>query len=634
MVGRCAALLWLFLAVALDAENASTQLQQLQTALEEATVHRYPEQRDSVEEFSATVLRFLHSGCREEHRDNIFGPAVVKSDELSQTNMMAEACGSQSDSQLSGGSLTNSAVWHIASSLQTCGVRGVHQTWPLSSSTWQTVALQSAFDLKSLAEIRSDNASLICRLGRQSIRPKATSEDGSEIDEMETDEKLVTPTRSKLPRCPRCGKSISFDKAAQAELMSLHRGLTEETTLADMDNSLLSGSAACAEEVKHVENELVKSYVSGGASALLSSIELLGCGTCELEAIARLALAEKVEVPEASAFAALAYVRCSSVLDETSGSVEVRLTEALKALERAIWKGVAFPLLHEAASKAIFGLRRSRLEYKVSVAAAICKEKHNTSITDFMDSWSLVDASMHPGVRLESDALGKWGSASKGGWNPLRIGLTYFDLVAGLEPLLAAHALALGALWFRRAAQDLMEARDQTAWLDAELLAAGKELTKSILGVIQATAYAAYKIAVSSLSPGSQFLVLSVCSKALVPLDEGNQKSEVSSWSSMIHSRFMFLAKNLPFASPAVSSLMHAQRLASIAERLHDSFAFLIESMGAQGFPHDTAAVGDAQLSLFEAAIARRQDTQATLLHPFALRVCSAVANYMRWEPA
>ncbi|CAE8690488.1 unnamed protein product [Polarella glacialis] len=393
--------------------------------------------------------------------------------------------------------------------------------------------------------------------------------------------------------------------------MMLHKRLLDEAPLGEESFSLLGSSAACGGRVEQSEAQLASAWAEAGPSSFLSFTARLGCTSCELEAVSNFVNKGGLErSEEAHAFAALAEVRCAAQGQEA-------LEESSRHLEEAVWRGLAYPLLQEAAAQTVMGLRKvGRLLPEASLGR-LCRDS------------SLAVLGSEPSEASERELLrARRGKEDAGSWNPLRVGLAYLDLAtqeSAERRLETAQALALGALWFRHAAQELISAGDKhVSWLHDDLLqgssSPGEGVIRTLLSVVHLVAHSAHQVAVSGLTPGPQFLVLWTCSQALAPPQEPSWSTGPwQTWrSSAVFLRLEFLGRQSPFLSPPMPLLSDVRRLADIAERLHTVFARLLQTTSAQDLPQDPGVAGAAHLGLFEAAVVAGRRDEALTLGPFA----------------
>eukprot|EP00439_Symbiodinium_sp_Y106_P063310 s1699_g9.t2 len=156
-----------------------------------------------------------------------------------------------------------SALWHVVHDLSKCGVRGLPTVWP-TGGEWQVLQQQASQHLAALADVRTDNASLICRHFRApSLEPEAN--DSAEAE----------PARgSRVPRCPRCGWAVARDQDVQSALLFLHRDLqiSVEDQAGDRELHFIENTAACAGEIDLRAREFFELWNSGGLSGFTRDV--------------------------------------------------------------------------------------------------------------------------------------------------------------------------------------------------------------------------------------------------------------------------------------------------------------------------------------------------------------------------
>ncbi|CAE7335264.1 unnamed protein product [Symbiodinium natans] len=439
--------------------------------------------------------------------------------------------------------------------------------WPCTEL--RVLQQQTSQHLAALADIRTDNASLICRHFRA-----PAWDDGA------NDSEGAEPVHSRVPRCPRCGWAVARDQDVQSALRFLHRDLqisTEDQAVGHGDAHFIETSAACAGQIDHRAAEFFELWADGGLAATLGRLDALDCSPCELQALDRFAAQVHAEF-----LAALAALRCADASGEAPSALEPKLLKAVDVLEEALWKGLGFPSLHEAAATAVFALRRGR-------SAGLARRCPGSSpLPTYAAALDSTQQELTPAFHHEREALRRFANGEP--FEPLSLALAYAELA---ETDVAAQALALCALWLREAA-----------------VHGSREAQVALPLVVQS----AHRLAVSSLPPASQLIVLRSCSQALA---SGTERAFAAP-ARAVAERLEALERQLPFTSPPVPLLVAFGRLESIAERLHLAYARLLQTVGQEELPMDPQAVDTAQLGLFEASAANGRREEAAALHPFA----------------
>lgn len=418
---------------------------------------------------------------------------------------------------------TAPGLWHLAETLQRCGVRALPKEWLSEELQWQGLQQEVSEHFSALADVRSDEASVICRHFRSATKFQSDNE----TDETDSSVRL---------RCPRCGKAIGQAKDMQSKLQVLHRDLDPSIRGSSGETiALIESSAACNEELQlhqlhqlHVHTRFPE---QASASAMLAAIEDLDCTTCELQAFGSADLL----------WSALALLHCAPHLDEAPALLEQRLQLAMEVLESNLWRGVGFPSLHEAVSKKIFQLRRSR-RFKNFQSQSRLGESISVNNSFTLSPGSEVSDSWEESKILENH-------------EPLDISMGYFRLAQRMDAqdgTARAQSLALAAFWLRQVPGS---AAAQAAQLVAE---------------------AAYRSA-QFLRPGLQMLVLQTCLGALQPFNGRPLRFH----GEVLH-RLQQLLAQVPVTLLPRVTLVQMHQIAPYVDRLHSSFVRLLQTVSLQ----------------------------------------------------
>ena len=433
--------------------------------------------------------------------------------------------------QVPGGGTATGMLWRLAETLQRCGVRALPNEWLSDDLQWQGLQQEVSESFGALADVRSDDASIICRRFRAAKSAAGANE-----------------TDAPRLRCPRCGKAIGQAKDMQSRLQVFHHdldGSINDGMTDGRENSLIEISAACREEV-HVHAARFQQAQSG--AAMLAEIESLECNSCELQALGA--------ADSNLLWSALGLLHCAPQLDEAPSLLEPRLHRAMEILELNLWKGVGFPSLHEAVSKEIFHLRLSkRFQNFESSRFCLALNKSVTVVSGLgaKDFWEEEERQMLAENHKPAD-----------------VSIGYFRLARRLKTnamdaaqQAVAQSLALAGFWLR---QVQSSAATQAAQLVVE---------------------AAYRAAMR-LSPGLQMLVLQTCLEALRPFNGRPLQ--------MHHQVLQHLQQvqgQMPVTLPSHVSLVQLRQIAPYVERLHSSFARLLQtvSLQARGIKPDQTSI-------------------------------------------
>eukprot|EP00927_Polykrikos_kofoidii_P040586 TRINITY_DN34657_c0_g1_i1.p1 TRINITY_DN34657_c0_g1~~TRINITY_DN34657_c0_g1_i1.p1 ORF type:complete len:1753 (-),score=234.69 TRINITY_DN34657_c0_g1_i1:81-5276(-) len=486
-----------------------------------------------------------------------------------------------------GASELKTALWGAAAWLRSCGVGGVQHSWPTSFADWDSLRIRTADALGALAGVRSDGASLMCaeslKFGYgdtsqdpQGIAIEEPQTDGEFVDQGVGEERARLP-RGKVLRCPRCAKAVAADRSAQVELLEIRRRLIEARWEPSLPRAEQAREANCAGADRRTEMWLVDARTAGGANALITAVEKLPCGMCELLAIDRFVNAGGASTDEAvQAAAALMKVRCAAAAPDV---VEMdTLPQTINVLENAVWNGVGFPLLHEAAARAMLQLLRAgRLSSVVEsgdLARRLCDVGfvNNASFADTTTKYYRDVRPPHVNLNVpfgsskgvswirdyEHWALRLWGGrfAELGGkeiqsqsLDPLRMALIYLDLASAAPlPSQTGASLAVAGLWLSEATRSLddknpagegvaatgsvsREARqNDVSWISSYPRLDGTAsrhdgvkdgsrsrlpLQRALHNAVERIAETAHRLATELLSPGAQFIILQASTLSL-----------------------------------------------------------------------------------------------------------------------
>ena len=394
-------------------------------------------------------------------------------------------------------------LWRLAETLQRCGVRALPHEWLSHELQWQGLQQQVSESLGALADVRSDDASVICRRFRATHLQSAN---GS--------------TEKRWPRCPRCGKAIGQAKEMQSRLQVFQQDLNKSYSESGPD-VLIEMTAACKEEL-----QIGVRFPTADSAAMLAEIESLECNSCQLQAFAAV---------DSNLWGALALLHCAPQLEATS--LEPRLQRAMEILEFNLWKGVAFPSLHEAVSKEIFQLRLSK-RFQNFESSRFCTRKQSVTLapgggTDF---WEEEERQM-----LSQE--------------PAELSIGYFRLAQRLETNTMTaqqvpQALALSAFWLREGNPSNAAVRAAQLLVEAAVQSAGR------------------------LSPGLQLLVLQTCLEASRPFNGRPLSNDVLKRLNQLG--------QMPVTLPSPVSLGQMRQIAPYVDRLYWSFGRRLQTLSSQ----------------------------------------------------
>ena len=411
-------------------------------------------------------------------------------------------------------------LWHLAESLQRCGVKALPTEWLFDEHQWEGLQQEASHYLGALADVRSDETSVICRHFRQ-VKMEAND----------------TDSKGRL-RCPRCGKAVGQAKDMQSRLQVFYHDLDKTSSGAqERESALIESTAACREVVEVHRPHFQE--VQSSMAAMLAELESLvpaKCNSCEVQAFA--------SVTSVDLWSALALLQCAPYLDESPALLEPKLQRAMEVLESNLWKGVGFPSLHEAVSKGIFQLRRSR-RFQNFESSRFCAASKSVLVVGEgrKESWEEEEQMM----------LAK-------GQKPMDISTGYFHLAHRLMATKTSVAqqavpqsLALAGAWLR-------QVEGSAAAQAAQLLVE-----------------AAFRLAMLTLSPGLQVLVLETGLQALHPF-----KGRPLHMHKEVFSQLKQLRSQMPVVLPASATLVQMRLIAPFVDRLHSSFARLLQTVSLQ----------------------------------------------------
>eukprot|EP00928_Gymnodinium_smaydae_P026570 TRINITY_DN20822_c0_g1_i1.p1 TRINITY_DN20822_c0_g1~~TRINITY_DN20822_c0_g1_i1.p1 ORF type:complete len:1546 (+),score=252.12 TRINITY_DN20822_c0_g1_i1:115-4752(+) len=522
------------------------------------------------------------------------------------------------------------ALWSGGLWLRRCGVSGLRKTWPTNDAEWSSLRSDVADALQALASSRSDGASIMCARKLQG----GSSGDGVHREAVEAanvendDEQHDKESSSKRLRCPRCARAVAADRGAQIALEEFRRRLLDAEWEPAVSRNQLAQDADCVGLDRGVEAQLRIAWNGGGINALITASETLQCGMCELAGVRRFRDSGIDDQHAAFAAASLVEVRCAAEAPELVDMDAVSV--AVTMLERVVWSGLGYPLLQDAASKAMLELLRAgrltTLIASTSIADSLCGNTSRgmkaidadfppRSSLELLHSSSVDSAAWLP--HYEQWALSLWGNGDAS--NPMRMALAYLDLAAATSlPVQSAASLATAGLWMNDAASSLEASigsasghsnTPEPPWLHASSQVLGTTGVTDVMALSRAFSDAASyissmacKIASTLLAPGAQFLIL---------------KSSVRV--KYVKKRLWSLAGQLPFWTPPTGLVADVLALTFVAKRLHQIFAGRLRTLDSQEFQAwpgaETVALA-APVGVYEAALVEGRSSAARLLHP------------------
>jgi len=278
--------------------------------------------------------------------------------------------------------------------------------------------------------------------------------------------------------------------------------------------------------------------------------------------------------------------------------------EAVGDLEDAVWQGVAFPELHEAAGRlmaevANAGFLPDVLEVALEHPPVHGPAKPGTTgetlrhgrepgdvqpkLTRRFGGLDVPGYSLRPIERYEEKSIALWGDEDvEERWDPVRLGLSYMDLVAASElPIQVAYCFMSAALWFWRALQLLGDRCGGDGWLESfifeDLWSVSPEAKRLAMqfalkrAILELTEYAS-NLAEHMLLPGSR---LAVQRTAYLLIRKVTERFGASEDAPLVVSylRRMFLSARLnPFWAPPVTQVSDTVFVDILSGRLHASF--------------------------------------------------------------
>jgi len=617
-------------------------------------------------QLSEALLQHLHrAGLGEgaaEANDHAFSKVGKNEQEDLQRRAPAWPCGVlHRDEGNVALSAHRAAVWHATAWLRRCGVRGVQGTWPRDDAEWSVLRSKTAAAVGSLASIRSDNASLLCAqgiapvvqggvgdiatgavTGRAEENSDANHREGTpdaDASGDEGDDDMAESTASPLIRCPRCGHAVAASRAVQVELLGLRNRLLagqspEEASL--LPRADLAKDAACVATERSEEAQLAAAWASGEDGALVAAAELFHCGACELAGLeyflARHGDGQDGLREEArTAAACLVVVKCAAETPEFVSTE--RLVRDVRRLEVALWRGIGFPSLQEAAARRMVGLLRAGRLSQAGLASQLCHEgaaDQRPALHRLGLRFSEPDPFGGTGSTdsvwdIEREALNRWGGVddTKDRWDPLQLGMVYLDMALIVDQAMqVAVGLANAALWFREAARSL-DGRGEHRWLAQHAswaLSAPSAIRSALVDAVGKIVDTAHAISTALLAPGPQLVVLSACAAALrlMPTAGSAPAGTVTDrWLASASRRtILALARHNPFWSPPVIPLADTAGIGAIAMHLHVAYATQLVTVD----PHELSDIPEvgvsAALGLYHAARAASNKAEALRLRP------------------
>ncbi|CAK0789721.1 unnamed protein product [Prorocentrum cordatum] len=510
------------------------------------------------------------------------------------------------------------AMWSVAVGLRGCGLGSrwgsLVGAWPADEGGWLALQSSVADAAGFLADVRSDNASLVCARGG-GPRPLASELAASALDALEVnmtqekggDDVDDEAAQAASPRCPRCGRAAADDPEAQGRLAELRvllgqRHGDEDAELASsalrfsaqaaadwLEAPLAASAASCPMASSSARSRLAAAWDGGGLNALVTAAESLECGACDLAGAAAY-LAEQAGAADAdgqptvwTAVSSLLVTRCWQAVDLS------QLLAAWRSLELAVWRGLGHPLLAEVASQHMVRLLRSGRSGRLvsaELAAGLCGAP--AALRGLVGELGQLPAGP------EAEAL-KAGAAG----DPLRASLLYLNL-ASAAPSAAevASGLAHAGLWLRQG----LEATGDV-----------HEAVSKALSVVRAAHY----IAMSMLTLGQQYIVLTVCASALRPV--AGVATHDGGLESAVKHRLAWLARQIPFWQPPLVPAARVQQIGAIASRLRAAFVARLRALDPVELNTVPGVAQAAALGLYEASVMDGSLREAEQRHPGAL---------------
>lgn len=325
---------------------------------------------------------------------------------------------------------------------------------------------------------------------------------------------------------------------------------------------------------------------------------------------------------------------------ELEGTVQWR--EALNDVEEAVWKGVAFPELHETAGKLLADLAIAGLLPEVLAAALehppVRGGPHGATLphgrepgeveparASHFSGLSIPGYSTRPLQVYEERAARLWGNEEvEEHWDPVRLGLSYLDLTPACDlPVQVASCFMSAALWFWRALQMLTDNCGGDAWLEtyifedlwsvspeAKRLAMKFGLKRAIMEMVE---YAA-SMADHQLLPGPR-LALQRTGYLLLRQMAGVVGTEEDAPKVLQQlNRLLEVVRLNPLWRAPVLSVSDSIFLDIVAGRLHSSFIEKVHEVSNLELVEGALGAGEllptalTEYALYEAALAGATD--------------------------
>eukprot|EP00927_Polykrikos_kofoidii_P083272 TRINITY_DN8491_c0_g1_i1.p1 TRINITY_DN8491_c0_g1~~TRINITY_DN8491_c0_g1_i1.p1 ORF type:complete len:1851 (-),score=371.48 TRINITY_DN8491_c0_g1_i1:296-5575(-) len=272
--------------------------------------------------------------------------------------------------------------------------------------------------------------------------------------------------------------------------------------------------------------------------------------------------------------------------------------DAITDLEAAVWNGVAFPELHEAAGRLMAevvgaGLLPVVLEVALEhppvraggVQGDLGREPGvaEPSRSRRFGGLNVPGYSMKPIERYEEVALANWGDEDREeNWDPVRLALSFIDLVPACDmPIQIAFCFLSAALWFWRALQLLGDNCGGDAWLDDYIFEdlwsvppEGKRLAMTFAlkrAILELVEYASL-FAEHHLQPGARLAVHHTAYLTLWHMTKTFGAAEDASRLLDQFRRLLNSARLNPFWAPPVMQVSDAVFADILGSRLHSAF--------------------------------------------------------------
>lgn len=303
--------------------------------------------------------------------------------------------------------------------------------------------------------------------------------------------------------------------------------------------------------------------------------------------------------------------------------------DVVRDLESAVWQGVAFPELHDAAGRlmgeaANAGLMPEILEAVLEIPPVIGGPLGTTlrfgrepgdvrapKAPRFV-GMDVPGYSMKPIQRYEERAMHVWGDEEvEERWDPIRMALSYIDLTPACDlPLQVAMCFISAALWFWRALQLLGDNCGGDGWLETYIFeelwnapAEGKRIAMQFSlkrAIFEVVNYASL-LAEGQLMPGPRLVVQRSAYLLLRKVSARFGTDEDASSVVEQLRRTLMADRVSPFWTPPVLLVSDAVFVDILSGRLHQSFMEVIREAPEGGPRLLPSAV--AEYTLFEAAL-------------------------------